>query len=175
MRRLLAGLLILALAGCCGGSCGSCGPWICIESCCFCRRLDEWHAGIAARRCALESLAAQGSCSCDYSRGFVQAYVDLAHGATGQVPPVPPQRYWSVCFRTCPGHDRADQWFAGYQAGVASANGGLGAPCQTIAGSGTYYDPGPGQGNATLPGDGVTPAAQWSTGPVGPGQPGWRY
>jgi hypothetical protein len=140
-------LLVLALSGCCGlgdGACGSCGPLVCWESCKYCRCVDDIHTDIAARKCACQALSNCPQSSCDFDRGFTQAYVDLAHGATGALPPVPPERYWSVCFRTCGGHSRARDWYAGYSAGVASANGGLGAPCNNVASSGTYYDPGPG-------------------------------
>jgi hypothetical protein len=143
-------LLLLATAGCCstcGDPCGSCGPWVCVESCKYCRCLDDLHTGTAARRCALEALHCRDDVSCDYAHGFVQAHVDLAQGATGTLPPVPPERYWSVCFRSCPGHVRAQEWYRGYADGVASAGGGMGAPCQHIPSSGTVYDSGPAYGH----------------------------
>lgn len=150
MRRATALLLLIfASAGCCspcGDPCSSCQPLLCFESCLYHRRFDDCHAAMAARRCASEKL--MGCYSYDYRHGFTQAYIDLSQGATGAVPPVPPEQYWSTCFRTCWGHDRAREWFEGYSDGIASARGGLGAPCQTIPASGSYYDAGPSYRNS---------------------------
>lgn len=57
----------------------------------------------------------------DFSTGFVQAYVDVAEGGSGNTPAVPPERYWKRCNRTASGHGRAEEWFAGYRAGAQLA------------------------------------------------------
>jgi hypothetical protein len=168
MRPGLGLVLLFAASagGCATGdrSCGACGPLVCVECCKYCRCCDELHTDLAARRCAWEALRSREAASCDYRHGFVRAYVDLAHGATGALPPVPPERYWSVCFRTCDGHARAREWYAGYADGVASARGGLGAPCETVPSSGTYYrPPGYGGGHAAAWGAGL-PGAYQGTG-----------
>lgn len=63
--------------------------------------------------------------SCHFREGFTQAYVDMAEGGNGTVPPIPPERYWKSKFRSAPGYARAEEWFAGYRtgAGMAEAEG----------------------------------------------------
>lgn len=140
--RIAAGLILIALvSGCtsCGsygrGSCGAaCGPCLCPECCCYNRKLDDWHTCLTARKCAALSLSGH-ECR-DYRLGYTQAFVDVALGKTGAVPPVPPQRYWSVCFRSQCGHDRAADWYAGYRDGAAVAESQCGTTCRTIASPG---------------------------------------
>jgi hypothetical protein len=62
-----------------------------------------------------------GKTGCDFQYGFEQAYVDVALGASGEVPPLPPERYWKKRARTPKGHQRAQDWFAGYAAGAEQA------------------------------------------------------
>ncbi|MEZ6050332.1 MAG: hypothetical protein R3C02_02925 [Planctomycetaceae bacterium] len=57
----------------------------------------------------------------DFQYGYGQAFVDVALGGDGTVPPVPPECYWSTCYRTAAGHQRAQDWFAGYIAGAGHA------------------------------------------------------
>jgi hypothetical protein len=61
------------------------------------------------------------SADADFRQGFVQAYVDIALGADGTLPAVPPERYWKVCQRDPDGYCEADHWFAGYTAGAQRA------------------------------------------------------
>lgn len=154
MRSVLGLLLLIALTGCtcgrggcspCGSSCGSgCGPIVCCEHCCYCRKLDALHTNIVARRCAQASLPA--NVSCDYSQGYSQAFVDVALGRTGVAPPVPPQRYWSVCFRSPCGDARAADWYAGYNAGAELALAQCGGECNRVPSSGAGYYHGPVRG-----------------------------
>jgi hypothetical protein len=103
---------------------------VCLESPCYCRKLDDWHTAIAAKKCAAHLL---GGRECpDYRRGFTQAFVDVALGRTGQAPPVPPQRYWDVCFRSPCGQNRAADWYAGYREGAEIALARCGSTCRTI-------------------------------------------
>ena len=144
MHRYLGLILISVTAGCqwgtpCGGS--SCGPVVCVEHHCYCRKLDDLHTGMSARLCALQAFP--GREGCDYRRGFTQAYVDVALGRTGTAPPVPPERYWDVCFRSGCGQGRAADWYAGYRDGAAHAQQRCGTTCRTVPSSGTGYHHGP--------------------------------
>jgi hypothetical protein len=137
--RLASGLLLLiAASGCRSAGCGTCGsacqPAVCCECHCYCRKLDDWHTAMNARSCAARFLS--GRDSRDYRLGFTQAFVDVALGRTGASPPVPPERYWSVCFRSACGHDRVAEWYAGYRAGAELALAECGATCRTIPSSG---------------------------------------
>ncbi|MFV0446606.1 MAG: hypothetical protein ACK5Q5_23800 [Planctomycetaceae bacterium] len=114
---------------------------MCVEHHCYCRKLDDCHTAFAARRCAYGSLPAREGC--DYRRGYTQAFVDVALGRTGEAPPVPPQRYWSVCFRSSCGDDRANDWYAGYRDGASQAIAQCGGQCNQIPSSGTAYVRGP--------------------------------
>lgn len=143
IRSVVAGLLACLAAGC--STCGpeGCRPLVCVETCCYCRRIDDLHTALVARRCACVALDGCGYTSCDYRDGFTQAYIDIAHGKTGALPPVPPQRYWSVCFRSPCGDSRAADWYAGYRNGVESARAWCGQTCHRIPSSGTPYYNGP--------------------------------
>ncbi|WP_145371509.1 hypothetical protein [Maioricimonas rarisocia] len=57
----------------------------------------------------------------DFHAGFVDGYVDVAQGGSGVVPPIPPEAYWGAASRTPTGHQRAQDWFAGYSAGAEAA------------------------------------------------------
>jgi hypothetical protein len=160
-------------AGCGAGGCGAggCGPIVCCESHCYCRRLDDCHTEMVARRCACELLTGR-ECR-DYRLGFTQAFVDVALGRTGQAPPVPPERYWSVCFRSACGQDRVADWYAGYREGAEIALARCGGTCQTIPSSGAAYQAG------TLRDPGLQ-GVGWQTGgplggPAGAGCPCGRY
>lgn len=59
--------------------------------------------------------------SCDYRLGYEQAFVDVALGASGDVPALPPANYWKSCARSPDGHQKAQQWFSGYAAGASRA------------------------------------------------------
>ena len=163
MRSVLGLTLILVTAGC--HSCGSrgfpsCGPTVCVEHHCYCRKLDDLHTGLAARKCAL--LALSGDECCDYRRGFTQAFVDVAHGKTGTAPPVPPQRYWSVCFRSSCGQGRASDWYSGYRDGAAIAAGQCGEVCRTVPNSGTGYHYGPTHQQGTGTGGWAEGGQEWN-------------
>lgn len=84
--------------------------------------LDERAAGqqgLRAARCVLKG----GDVSCHFREGFEQAYIDIAQGADGTPPGVPPERYWNTGYRNPEGHVRAEQWMAGYHAGAQAAIG----------------------------------------------------
>lgn len=77
----------------------------------------------AAVKAANQSLSEQdGGCvSRDFKFGYQQAYIDIANGGTGAMPAIPPSRYWAAPYRTTWGHNKARDWFSGYQAGACSA------------------------------------------------------
>ena len=85
--------------------------------------VDHHHTLKSARHCAIKDLYGPGckpDWTVDYERGYIQAYQDVLTGGNGKTPPVPPERYWAAHYRTRGGHSRADDWFAGYEAGVCS-------------------------------------------------------
>lgn len=77
----------------------------------------------AAIKAANRSLSEQncGATSRDFRYGFQQAYIDIANGGSGVLPAVPPPRYWAAPYRTTWGHNKAREWFSGYEAGANSA------------------------------------------------------
>lgn len=92
----------------------------------YCRQIDDFMAGMTARKVARHHMALNVSAdcpapSCDYRRGFEQAYVDVALGASGKAPAVPPAMYWQAGFRTPEGHARVDEWYHGYCDGAQHA------------------------------------------------------
>ena len=56
----------------------------------------------------------------DYAYGFVEGFADYLYaGGSGQPPPVPPREYWKASYETPAGRAAIEQWFAGFQHGVA--------------------------------------------------------
>ena len=66
---------------------------------------------------------------------FQQAYIDVAMGESGEVPPAAPMEYWKAKLRNCEGHSRADDWFQGYAAGASFAINQVACP-NRVASSG---------------------------------------
>lgn len=137
---VLTGLLMTG-SGCCSPSVcssGSCGPgakdpprvceaprwywsngkyWGCV---------DDYFTRRAATACAYKTVDQHIPRNCphrdDFYDGYVCAHVDRAFGGCAQVPAVPPQKYWKANNRSAAGYARAEQWFAGYQAGLDQFN-----------------------------------------------------
>ncbi len=89
--------------------------------------LDNWATNHTAKHCARNILWRQqwqtmSLMSGDYKDGFEQAFVDIAQGGDGQVPAVPPPKYWNTYYRSEAGQCRANKWFDGYRAGAATGN-----------------------------------------------------
>ena len=92
----------------------------------------RWHSALAPEWCedyvtqylarcrARRQLRHTGEHSRDFKSGFLQAFEDIADGAAGVVPAVPPKKYWSAYYRTPEGQQAAHDWFDGYRAGVAA-------------------------------------------------------
>ncbi|MEX0643151.1 MAG: hypothetical protein WD468_10650 [Pirellulales bacterium] len=58
----------------------------------------------------------------EYAVGFRDGFVDYVYGGgTGEPPLIPPRHLWNVDFRSEEGHQRADDWFAGYRHGAQVA------------------------------------------------------
>jgi len=88
--------------------------------------LDDYLTQESARKCALKSLNQSSRRNCgasyDFRQGYIQAFIDLAHGSRGVVPAVPPPKYWKTNNRSIHGHSKAQQWFSGYRAGLSEAD-----------------------------------------------------
>jgi len=89
-------------------------------------KLDEWHTTSAALKCARKSLRKQmwetkRWINAHYRDGYAQAFIDVANGGNGELPAVPPPRYWNAHFRSPKGEWRVERWFDGYRAGAAVA------------------------------------------------------
>lgn len=88
----------------------------------YSRHFDEAFARDQAEKRALVAIA---NCfpdtDSDFRQGFIQAYVDIALGGDGKLPPVPPERYWRACQRNPEGYADASDWFTGYTAGSQRA------------------------------------------------------
>lgn len=91
--------------------------------------LDKFVVKHAAKKCARESLKTI-SCNCkdkpskSFRKGYQQAYVDIALGDSGEVPPVPPEEYWAAQYRTPEGYMEIQEWFTGYKLGAEHALSG---------------------------------------------------
>ncbi len=78
------------------------------------------HASISSANQALDEQFTDGV-SRDFRYGFQQAFLDIANGGSGALPAVPPPRYWTAAYRTTWGHNKARDWFEGYEAGANAA------------------------------------------------------
>ena len=100
-------IVLLSLAGCAS-----------YEAC----RSDLTHRFQAARAwhqhaqdCAAEAYPK------DFSSGWKEGYLAVTSGSSGEIPPVPPEKYWKERFRTPEGRGQIDAWYSGYQYGVMMA------------------------------------------------------
>ncbi len=53
--------------------------------------------------------------------GFVCGYQDVCDGCSGEVPVLPPEKYWSYQYESAEGAQMQNVWFDGYKAGSAAA------------------------------------------------------
>lgn len=86
----------------------------------FCDHVSVQKAAVKAANRALSEQNCGGT-SRDFRFGFQQAYIDVANGGNGTLPAVPPSRYWTAPYRTTWGHNKAREWFSGYEAGASAA------------------------------------------------------
>ena len=100
-----------------------CQAYFCLPRKHYSRCLDE---RIATHEAAQRAFISMKECyperpSLDFQFGYRSAFVDVALGGDGVVPAVPPEQYWTTCYRTAEGRKHAEDWFAGYAAGAAQA------------------------------------------------------
>lgn len=69
------------------------------------------------------SLSDRWNCGSDYAYGYKSGYYDKATGKACTLPPVPPPCYWSTKYQCCEGQKHIQDWYRGYQCGVAAAEG----------------------------------------------------
>lgn len=136
-----------SMAGCSTAGCatGECKPGLMLSWAKHCPGLDDWVTTQTAMKCArsqLWQMQWQSKCtfSKDFEAGFIQAWVDLSQGGTGETPAVAPSRYWSAWYRSGEGHQKADEWFNGYRNGAQTGRSQLHALRQ-IAASGEWMAP----------------------------------
>jgi hypothetical protein len=88
--------------------------------------MDKWTSSAMAKRCANRYLLRQQIqtrtwISKHYKAGFRDAFMDVANGESGEVPPVPPPKYWNTHYRTEKGKQCVERYFDGYRSGSALA------------------------------------------------------
>lgn len=113
-------------SACDGCSTGSCRPKPYFTFRKYWPRLDKWTSTKMARRCADRNLLRQQlQCrkwiSGHYKAGYRDAFVDVANGESGDVPAVPPPKYWNAHYRTEKGKRYVERYFDGYRAGAVQA------------------------------------------------------
>jgi hypothetical protein len=122
----LAITITLAFSGCCtrggygGGGCmGGSGGFLdqfmqeqvsCLQEKVWARRAFHLRFGHCERIHA------------DHFRdGFVAGYCNVCDGKGGQIPTLPPDKYWGFNYRNQEGVEMQNAWFAGFEAGAQSA------------------------------------------------------
>lgn len=73
-----------------------------------------------AWKCTFSPEARQ-SLTADFEAGFKKGYFDTAMNKDCRLPPVAPPKYWSARYQSCEGQTCVQEWFRGYQHGIASA------------------------------------------------------
>lgn len=69
------------------------------------------------------SMSDRWNCGSDYAYGYKSGYYDKATGKACTLPAVPPPCYWSTKYQCCDGQKHIQDWYRGYQCGVAAAEG----------------------------------------------------
>ena len=114
----------LMLSGCCSRNSGS------GYGCAGCGFLDQFMQEQVA--CMQEKIWAKrafhlrfGHCErvhADHFRaGFIEGYCNVCDGKGGQVPTLPPEKYWGFNYRNQDGAAMQNAWFAGFESGAQSA------------------------------------------------------
>lgn len=103
--------------------------------------MDKWTSSAMAKRCADRYLLRQQIqtrtwISKHYKAGFRDAFQDVANGESGEVPAVPPPKYWNTHYRTEKGKQCVERYFDGYRSGSALAA----AEMTTMKTIGASYD-----------------------------------
>lgn len=108
-------LLLMALSSL--GLCGCAASW-----------QDLHYAAVNKTRAeyawySSTSFGDRWNCGSDYACGYKSGYYDAATGKGCTLPPVPPPCYWSTKYQCCEGQKHIQDWYRGYQCGVAAAQG----------------------------------------------------
>ncbi|MFO0940321.1 MAG: hypothetical protein U0930_06085 [Pirellulales bacterium] len=108
------------------------------------RASDAWRCSFTSEQ--------RRSLSCDFESGFKKGYYDTAMNKDCRLPPIAPPKYWAAKYQTCEGQCAVQDWFRGYQHGIAVAQSGScsqtaeipispGAPVLNKTGCGACYSP----------------------------------
>ncbi|MDA0283093.1 MAG: hypothetical protein O3B86_07035 [Planctomycetota bacterium] len=166
---------------CATGGCatGRCQPKAYLTFSKYWPGMDAWTSSSMATRCANRHLLKQQVqdwtlISKHYKDGFRQSFVDIANGESGEVPPVPPPKYWNTHYRTEKGKRSVELWFDGYRAGTVLAAAEFG-PMKTIGASYDWSIQKPNSSRvkttAILPGVSISPGTDQNMSPA-MGMPG---
>lgn len=83
------------------------------------RKSNEWRA---SRAWSSAKASIPKDCrDSDFKQGFLDGYVAVATGSCGQLPPVPPPKYWDAKYQSCEGRTQIEHYFSGWQSGVVAA------------------------------------------------------
>lgn len=100
---------------------------ISISGCTLCADKQDCHYFASAR---MDARSAWRNCyshekrkclSAHFERGFKKGFSDTRSGKDCRLPPVAPPRYWSTRYQCCEGQACVQDWFRGYQQGIAVA------------------------------------------------------
>lgn len=97
--------------------------------------IQAWYLWMQCRdQCCCERV-------CDYRRGFIEGYCNVAMGGDGCAPVVPAARYWGWRYQDASGGECVAAWYEGYPVGVAAAlQVGTHYEIQTIVPDSDEYD-----------------------------------
>jgi hypothetical protein len=85
-------------------------------------RSSERHRRLAAAAWHEFTLGAMTSdYSGDYAIGFQEGFADFLDAGPGNVPALPPRRYWKACYQTPHGHQAILDWYEGFREGALAA------------------------------------------------------
>ncbi len=107
---LLLGAVCLPLSGCVSMA----G----LQDCQY-RHTQRKRAAASWRQC--HTLEQRACLSSHYEAGYKAGFFDTATGRDCRVPPVAPPKYWAARYQCCEGRTCVEDWFRGYQCGIAAA------------------------------------------------------
>jgi hypothetical protein len=88
----------------------------------------------------------------EFALGFRDGFVDYVYaGGDGEPPPVPPRQFWNLAWRSPPGQNAAQEWFAGYRHGADVAREGGYRNSGIVLSSYRWGGPGPAEFDGAQP------------------------
>lgn len=131
---------------------------VCLSGCSTVATLQDWHFCCTNKYRASEAWKCTFSpedrkcLSCDFETGFKKGYFDTVMNRDCRLPPVAPPKYWAARYQSCEGQLQVQEWFKGYQHGIAAAQStdlpgsaevpvSPGAPIVNKTGCGACYSP----------------------------------